>query len=379
MSAYGSAGVNSTLLARLSVSLPEAVKVRLSELGCPLDESTQIQVLSRGLSNQNYHLSRDNQQLVLRVNSQASSQISARDHEVANWRLAEEQGLAPALLYVAQGNSCYLSRFIDTGEDWSRLMTANPAHPLQEECVSRPDAEGLLLDLLKGLAQLPLPKNPISVTEQWQRYFGQLEMIAESLDAASTDNAGLDAAGSSDLPISYLEPWKTRWQALKKHQGRVDAVLEQLNACELAPQYSHRDLNPHNLLMSQGKLWCIDYEYACSSHPLVDLASVLATHRLSSEQRHRLLLGYLNGHPKLNDKALAAIPSALALYWYFAACWALLMASQGEGLLKQTVQKTVLQSVENAQPQKQGESDASLPHSVSDYLQCFDDFMVLVG
>ncbi|MXR67127.1 phosphotransferase [Shewanella sp. JBTF-M18] len=348
----------------LRARLPEAVNARLAELGCPLDERTQIQVLSRGLSNQNYHLTNADNQLVLRVNSQASSQISARDHEVANWRMAEQQGIAPELVYVSPDNRFYLSRFIDTEEDWSRLMTANPAHPLQDECVTRPGAEVLLLDLLKGLGHLPLPENPISVTEQWLRYYRQLAQIAESLDTGG-------------MPASYLEPWHKRWLALKAHQGRVEAVLEQLNACELAPQYSHRDLNPHNLLVSQGKLWCIDYEYACSSHPLVDLASVLATHRLSTEQRHRLILGYLNEHPKLNDKALAAIPCAMALYWYFAACWALLMASQGEGLLKPTVQSTVQQTV--PLHQVQGESDASLPHSVSDYLQCFDDFMVLIA
>lgn len=327
----------------LHESLPEAVKTQLASLGCPLDATTHIQALSRGLSNQNYHLSNAGKQLVLRVNSQASSQISARDHEVANWRLAQRQGIAPELIYVAPDNRFYLSRFIDTEEDWSRLMTANPAHPLQDEAVTRHDAEVLLLELLRGLSRLPVPENPISVSEQWRRYFHRLDSIAEGCRT----------------PASYSDRWQQRWLELKAHRARVDAVLAELDACELAPQYSHRDLNPHNLLMSQGRLWCIDYEYACSSHPLVDLASVLATHSLSTEQRHKLILGYLEGHPKLNHKAQAAIPAALALYWYFAACWALLMASQGGT--------------------EAGESapDTSLPHSVSDYLQCFDDFMVL--
>ena len=322
----------------LGLSLPKVVKAQLARLGCRLDETTLIQVLSRGLSNQNYHLSNASNQLVLRVNSRASSQISARDHEVANWRLAQGQGLAPDLLYVTPDNGFYLSRFIDTEEDWSRLMTANPAYPLQAESNTRPDAEVLLLELLRGLSRLPVPENPISVSEQWRRYLYRLASIADG----------------GDMPAPYRDQWQQRWLALKGHQARVDDCLAELNACELAPQYSHRDLNPHNLLMSQGRLWCIDYEYACSSHPLVDLASVLATHRLSTQQRHKLILGYLEGHPKLNHQAQAAIPAALALYWYFAACWALLMASQGG-------------------------ADASLPHRVSDYLQCFDDSMVLIA
>lgn len=340
-------GATTWLQCHLPSNVLSEVERVFAKLGCYIDDSWAVAPLSRGLSNQNYHLVTGNGQFVLRINSQASSQICKRDDEVMNWRLAQTAQLAPELLYVSDDSRFYLSRYIQTQQDWSQLMTANPAHPLIEEHECWPGGEQALLRLLKGLSELPLPAISMSVGEQWHSYYQQLQTIADG----------------PSLPESYQQAWQQRWQALKALSERVDELLLSLDACMVSPQFSHRDLNPHNLLMSGGRLWCIDYEYACSSHPLVDLASVLASHRLSSNQRHSLILGYLSEHPHLNDRAQAAIPNAVALYWVFAACWALLMASQG-GACFQGMQT---------------EPDASLPHSVADYLQCFDDFMALIA
>ncbi|MCE9678926.1 phosphotransferase [Shewanella sp. AS1] len=307
-----------TLLAPLSASVQWELVNQLKEIDgtqeWALSLTPPLIPLSRGLSNQNYLLEGE-MPSALRLNSQASGSICDRLSEVNNWRLAEQAQLAPRLRYVADDHSCYLSEFIASERDWSHLMTANSAHPLIDYREIWPQAEELLLTLLRQLSHLPAPENSHFIDAQWHEYLEALKICDKKKDS---------------LAPSLKQAWSERYGRLLKRQDRVTKLLEKLEDCMLAPQFSHRDLNPHNLIYTDNKLWCIDFEYACLSHPLVDLASILATHRLSTPQRHYLIRSYLHQHPKLTSDALSAIPAAIELYWYFACCWALLMASYSQ-------------------------------------------------
>lgn len=287
-----------------------------------------IAALSQGLSNHNYYIRAHrqgsvNDEWVLRVNSQASNQLCNRVNEVANWTLAADQGLAPPLKVVATDFSCYLSEFIEQDSlDWASMASAQGAHPLKTEQVLHADANTLLLSLLKNLQALPLPKNVMSMTAQWQYYYDVLNTMSNSLNQAQPQCVNVSLTHFS----AQSQKWLSAFESLMKNKSVIYEWLQQVEACLVNNQFCHRDLNPHNLLLNQHQLFAIDYEYACASHPLWDLAGVLATHHLSSNQRHDLIQSYLQDHPNLTQDAFQSVPSSIHLYWVYSACWALMMA-----------------------------------------------------
>ncbi|GIU15074.1 phosphotransferase [Shewanella sp. MBTL60-007] len=298
-----------------------------------LSQVSMIAALTQGLSNQNYyvrglHPTRPNgSEWVLRINSWASSQICNRDHEVQNWQLASRVNLAPELVYISPDKQFYLSEFFEQNQTncWSQLISANGSHPVTRLQAKWPGAEELLLKLLNGLKQLPSPQNVMGVEQQWQVYQLRLVKMQQQLSAAKTK-------------CQTAERWINLYDQLLAQTPLVDEMLAQLSACLVNLQFSHRDLNPYNILVVGGRLKCIDFEYACSSHPLCDLASIIASHSLSSEQRRWLIANYLKDHPNLNPHADKAVPAAVDLYWVFALCWALQMAfdcMMSDGKLKE--------------------------------------------
>ncbi|MFB2801596.1 phosphotransferase [Shewanella seohaensis] len=171
-------------------------------------------------------------------------------------------------------------------------------------------AHSLLLQLLQQLREQATGPYHISITEQWQEYHAQL------LDFAAADKG---------------EAWQSRLAQLLSIQRQIHGWTATLADCLVKPQFCHRDLNPHNLLLKDNQLYCIDFEYTTASHPLCELAVVLATHQLTPGQRHLLVRQYLTGHPGLTSDAIKAIPAAIEMYWVFAVYWALLMAAHTHG------------------------------------------------
>ena len=224
--------------------------------------------------------------------------------------------LAPDIVYVSPEYDFYLSEFLvqQGNQDWSQLISANSAHPITNNDSQCPNAEQLLLDLLNGLKNLPAPNNLMTVQTQWHIYRSRLASMHQQLTQQPNNEHPSQKA------------WLQGLSALIAQQDAIENMLLLLDKCIIRNQFSHRDLNPFNLLIVNGKLNCIDFEYACSSHPLCDLASVISSHTLSSEQRHWLIENYLQQQDNLNHHAQNAIPAAVDLYWVFAVCWALQMA-----------------------------------------------------
>ena len=234
---------------------------------------------------------------MLRVNSAASTALCNRQYEVANWRIAEASGLAPKLNWVSPDYCYYLSDYVSGGAP----AMASLADVSQ------------LLSLMKQLANLPSPSNDVSVTSQWQQYLSKLKDMASCLDGNNPEH----------------HKWFSAYCRLINRTSAIELSLSRLEACLISHQFCHRDLTPDNILSYQGKLMCIDFEYACASHPLFELAGVLASHELTPVLRHELLFGYLDNHPHLSADAVDAMMDAQILYQCFGCCWALLMSAQG--------------------------------------------------
>ena len=208
-----------------------------------------IAALSQGLSNHNYYIRGQrqgsiNDEWVLRVNSQASSQLCNRVNEVANWTLAAHQGLAPPLKVVATDFSCYLSEFIEQDSlDWATMASAQGGHPLKTDQVLHADADTLLLSLLNKLQILPLPKNVMSMTAQWQYYYDVLNKMLHRL------HQGQLLTHFS----TQSQKWQSAFESLMKNKSVINEWLRQVEACLVHNQFCHRDLNPQFLLKNFDK------------------------------------------------------------------------------------------------------------------------------
>lgn len=342
---------------------------------------TAISTLSAGLSNHTYKVVTATASYVLRCNTPAADNFCRREHERAYWQLAANATLAPALLWVSPDGRYYLSEFITQepllsrrlpnasiaglggdspgalmwsalacqvsaanllrGQPQRRVISANDVIPPKEAGVltgsafthAYPDqAHELLLALLLRLRDLPQGQNSVSMSEQWLLYQRQLQRLlprSQSPDAASPEALHRDGelAQFQKLMLTPSCHWQQRARQLLGRQAQISDGLATLAACLIRPQFCHRDLNPHNVLLKDQRLYCIDFEYAAASHPLFDLATVLATHDLTPAQQWFLLQQYLDNHPNLTKDALKAVPAAMDIYWVFACAWALLMAA----------------------------------------------------
>ncbi|BFM10544.1 hypothetical protein R50072_06970 [Simiduia litorea] len=249
--------------------------------------------LGMGTSNQNFLANSHGESWVLRVNNPLTNKLCPRDNEVACWRIAEAAGLAPELKFVSQDFRYYLSRYIDTEKTWQQ----------QHQC--HPRAAQLLGQLLGKLSKLALPKHRVTPRSQWCFY--QKEIVNRS---------------------AKLRPLlQTVAKEILALDSRVEAIINRLEQTQ-SLRFCHRDLNPHNLLLEKNRLLCIDFEYACSSDPRLELAAMLAHHKLGDSQQDWLIQDQLKG---VEQERHQTLQDANFLYWLFTACWALIMCDDGKG------------------------------------------------
>ncbi|MCW3171736.1 phosphotransferase [Shewanella subflava] len=320
-------GLKCSALAELPAKVMQLLVERL-----PADKLSQlskgcshVDLLSAGLSNQNFVLKSQTkygeQAQVLRINH-AEAMWCSRVDEVTSWRAAQSIGLAPKLYYCGVNNELYLSEFISESEPWSQFYCQHGANTPRRQQInidgSTTEPVKQLLTVLQSLATLPLPSKQVSMLQQWQEY--QLQLVTDKIPSKQWQ--------SCLLQINQLTDKVLQW-------------FDALDKCLITPSFCHRDLSPFNLLLKTDKnaitaeshstLMCIDFEYAATSHPLFDLASILATHDLSSMQYESLLDDYFQWQaalspPYLNEKAKQCVGHAINCYWLFCAMWALIMA-----------------------------------------------------
>jgi thiamine kinase-like enzyme len=283
-----------------------------------------VEHLSGGLSNQNYLLKCQIEQMqksqVLRVN-QVDAVWCSRQDEVASWQQAQQIAIAPKLHFYSDNYEIYLSDFIVETTPWNKayheygVNTPRQGEILIGKSNSQPVVQ--LLDVLKTLSTLPLPEKKVSLLQQWHEYRQQLIASYQQETAE----------------------WQHYFNQLDDQSEMVKQWFNALEECLIAPTFCHRDLTPFNLLLNThgyqnkdlARLMCIDFEYAATSHPLFDLASILATHSLSKQQTDTLLQAYFQwqaetASPSLNNNAPKCVAYAINCYWLFCAMWALLMA-----------------------------------------------------
>ena len=305
--------------------------------GIPID--TPLTAFENGLSNDNFRLDYQGKSIVLRINRNAKNLGVGRKNEVINWQLAAVHHLSSRIVAVSDDHNYFLSEYLpqkerhhwhsrakNNGSNDFHTNEINPGY-LKLASVSKKDNElessndvSLLLELLVGLSRLPKPQNEVTLNEQWQIYLTSIEKEFQSL---SPIFGGLS---SSKLKTFQQEVYY-RVNKLKFISPTINTWLAEMNECQISSQYCHRDLNPTNILFSNdNKLVCIDFEYACASHPLLDLITVIATHKLSVVERKILIKEYVLQNKNVINCRQIHVVYGINLYWLFAACWALLQS-----------------------------------------------------
>lgn len=320
-------------------SLPHWLQQALADI------DAKALLLTEGLSNANYRLCCPQGDWVLRDNRPQSLWCN-REQELANWRLAEAAGLAPALIWHSDDKRVYLSRFVAQTRSWSNAMSQEMLNPVSanlgpsltervpvdkgaalDDVFDEATPVSLLLNLLRPLSELPVPAVALTPRAQWQEYLARLTELAS---AEPSSHSRVNSQSNLTIPkkIHLSSQWHNAFTQLNNLTADIERWLVQLESCLVADQYCHRDLNPTNLLLVGDKLQCIDFEYATASHPLFELASVITSHNLTPWQRDSLTAQYLAFNPNVDESGLEAMPAAINCYWLCCAAWALLMAAE---------------------------------------------------
>ncbi|SDK38230.1 choline/ethanolamine kinase family protein [Microbulbifer yueqingensis] len=239
--------------------------------------------LSGGLTNRNYLLATGKERLVLRLNSDISTELDLdREAEASALHLADRAGLCAPVVHCDPARQYLVTRYLE-GQAWC------------------PDDEGALqklADLLRKIHALP----PIDAHLDIQ---GKVARYRESIDDRTEFGAELHVLHR------HLEP----------HIERARSLSDGAVLC-------HNDLVPANLVVTgPDRLFAIDWEYAAMVDPFYDLAVIAEEHTLD-ERRCRLLLAEYLGCENV-DNELQRLSHWRLIYRYLAVLWHAVQWSMG--------------------------------------------------
>ncbi|MBM7073305.1 phosphotransferase [Shewanella sp. 202IG2-18] len=270
----------------------------------------QLELIADGLSNKNYLLKTQNCSYVIRENSPQSNAMCNRDNEVICWQTAAAQKLAPALIWFNNDKSYYLSEFIR--QPANKIIEANAT-----------------FNLLNQLQQLPKPEREITSQRQWQIYQYQLNQLVEDIELQLK---------VTTIHKTEFKQWMQFVQFLNAKQTNFSAWTDDILASTNELQFSHRDLNPDNLLIRGDRLICIDFEYACAAEPVYDIASAIESNHFSALDQQWLTEKYFANNKKASSDSTKVFPAMQKVYWGFFYYWAAIMA--GETLKQMNVKSS---------------------------------------
>jgi thiamine kinase-like enzyme len=215
----------------------------------------EINPLPGGLTNRNF-LVRDqsHQTFVVRLGRDLPEHGVMRFHELAAARAAHAAGVAPQVIYAAEG--FMVSRFID-------------GNPLTAERVRDPRMLERIAALLRRCHRdIPAHfEGPALIFWVFQVIRGYLQFLAKR--------------GGGAQPAA-LRAFAARAEQLELAVGAVNIV------------FGHNDLLAANLIDDGERLWLIDWDYAGFNTPLFDLANLASNSALGPELETTLLESYFD-------------------------------------------------------------------------------------
>ena len=206
-------------------------------------EDATYRELNGGLTNSTYLVETRQQKAVLKIDAEPrSGPFNERRKEARIQTIAAQQGLASSVLFVSE--TVYMTEYME-GVIWSNDCLEDNAN---------------LDHLAAGLRRLHA-----------------LPLTGRTFDA-------MGAAREYVRKISDAD------------QQRIDECLKIIEAGPRPPNLCccHNDLVVANII-NTPEVRFLDWEYACDNDPFFDLATVVAHHKLTTEQSNYLLDSYFDG------------------------------------------------------------------------------------
>jgi len=231
-------------------------------------EDASLSELDGGLTNRTYLVEAGQRRAVLKIDDAPRSEpFNSRQGEAQIQTMAAGQGLASSTLFVS--DTVYMTEYLE-GIVWS-------------------------INCLEDTAKLD-----------------KLTAALRKLHGLPLTGRVFDAMGSAR---DYVQRMK---------DADADKVNECLRTIEAGPRphnlcCCHNDLVVANII-DTPEVRFLDWEYACDNDPLFDLATVVAHHKLTTEQSDYLLDSYFDGDGKRWREQLARQASVYdALLWLWEA------------------------------------------------------------
>ena len=214
-----------------------------------------------GITNENYYLATENEELMLRLPGQCTELID-RAQEEQNAQVAARAGLNPETLYFSAETGIKITRYISGARALTSEMAAQP------ELMTRTAA--LLHRLHWGLPAFENRFDPQALFSAYlEPEYDRLAVVFENLEGARA---------------TFFD---------------VCAALEEMQP-PLCP--CHNDPLAENLVLdSTDRLWLIDWEYSGQNDPFWDVAAHLLESEFTPVQQQRFLREYL-GRPATREE-----------------------------------------------------------------------------
>ncbi|OHD79218.1 MAG: hypothetical protein A3J97_08055 [Spirochaetes bacterium RIFOXYC1_FULL_54_7] len=208
-----------------------------------------------GITNKNYKLLMGGEVLVLRLPGRGTGRFINRSHERANQFAAARAGFTPPTLYFNQFTGVKVSTFLHEASVLSPATAIVPRNYTQ--------VAGMLREFHSASIKLANTFNGFAMTRVYER-----------------------------VARSRFEPFYPGFKETQKRFRVLEAILKSmavpLRAC-------HNDLVPENILIVDGKIQLIDWEYSGMNDPAWDIGSFLLESEFGPEDTKAFLEAYLPG------------------------------------------------------------------------------------
>jgi thiamine kinase len=256
-------------------------------------DNLSFRYLSDGITNENYWISLNNQQYVLRLNTPDSDRLGLnRQLETIIMEKVSGLKLIPEILFQNEQPSFRLSKWI-TGTTWKqesfkKRINLNRLAEALKKLHAMPYFELPTMDLLARLEHYRL---------MIQQRHGQLPAIENRLLS----------------------------KTIKLHSNLQTSMM---------PCLCHNDLNAANILESQSnhhsQLCFLDWEYAAVSDPLFELAVICVSNELSDADKQYFLQAYM-GSTQAQQVSLT-FDYWCWFYKYISLLWGLVILPKNQSL-----------------------------------------------
>jgi len=229
-------------------------------------ESASFRELSGGFTNRTFLVESGQQKAVLKIDDAPRSEpFNERRKEAQVQTVAARKGLAATVLFVSE--TAYMTEYME-GRIWSNTCLEDNAN----------------LDLLSAAL----------------RQLHALPLTGRTFDAMGAAREYVRRIPGAD-------------------QDKVNNCLKTIEAAPRPPNLCccHNDLVAANIINTPDVCF-LDWEYACDNDPFFDLATVVAHHKLTTEQSDYLLDAYFDGDGKRWREQLerqAGVYDALHWLW----------------------------------------------------------------